>query len=139
MKYTKEQIRQHNRKDYLKHREARIQSAIDYDKKNPEKVRARTKEWAKTIRGKFNAASSADKRGFSITFEEYKNLILQGCHYCKNKLVGINGLSLDLIDNSKGYTLDNVLPCCGRCNKTRGNMWTVEQTEIMIKAVLGGT
>jgi len=26
---------------------------------------------------------------------------------------------LDRADNSKGYELDNVVPCCGRCNRAK--------------------
>lgn len=61
---------------------------------------------------------------FKITFEQFLLLIDQSCHYCDNppsnryksngRDLFYNGL--DRTVNSKGYTLDNVVPCCGSCN-----------------------
>ena len=28
---------------------------------------------------------------------------------------------LDRVDNNKGYTIDNVVPCCKRCNYAKNN------------------
>ena len=29
------------------------------------------------------------------------------------------GVGLDRLDNSKGYVLDNVVPCCDKCNRLK--------------------
>ena len=29
---------------------------------------------------------------------------------------------VDRIDSSKGYTKDNVVPCCGKCNRMKGDL-----------------
>ena len=72
----------------------------------------------------------------TVTLSEYLSLVSQGCSYCGADLTFNKGSGLDRIDNSKGYTLDNVLSCCGDCNKLRGNRLTVEETKIAVRAVL---
>jgi len=65
---------------------------------------------------------------WNLTFEQWSDMIQQSCHVCGasptlregkvHMMVGtrvpINGL--DRIDNSIGYTLNNVRPCCSTCN-----------------------
>lgn len=47
------------------------------------------------------------------------------CSYC-GEPTG-SGSGLDRIDNAKGYEIDNVLPCCGLCNLTRGSRLSVDE------------
>jgi len=65
-------------------------------------------------------------RSFGLTKTEFKKLTQQNCTYCgeppsqivnKPKHNGIfiyNGI--DRLDNSKGYTKNNSVPCCKVCN-----------------------
>lgn len=49
---------------------------------------------------------------FNLTHEEFKVLRAKPCFYCgSTEKVGI-----DRVDNSKGYSEDNVVPCCTVCN-----------------------
>jgi hypothetical protein len=76
---------------------------------------------------------------FSIPFEEYSILIQQKCFYCDDKIGCVakeTGRGLDRIDNNKGYTIDNVLPCCGDCNFHKQDTWTVQEAKVAIQAVL---
>ena len=71
---------------------------------------------------------------FNLTFEEYKDLVTQPCFYCgvtESKVCyGSIGAALahgefkcnglDRMDNTRGYTLDNVVPCCTQCNISKG-------------------
>jgi 5-methylcytosine-specific restriction endonuclease McrA len=79
----------------------------------------------------------ANKRGwdFDLTIEEFSVLTKGNCYYCgsepsqikraKNSTVYIyNGI--DRVDNSKGYILENCVPCCKQCN-TAKNTHTVEE------------
>lgn len=76
-------------------------------------------------------------REFTLTVEEYDRLRTGACYYCHGHLARIPGVGgLDRIDNTKGYTIDNVLPCCAICNVTRGNRFTVEETVVMIAALV---
>lgn len=82
-------------------------------------------------------SSKSNKKPFHLTLDQYRELVNKPCHYC-----GIqdddNGIGLDRIDNDKaiGYTVDNVLACCTNCNRIRGAVLTVKETEIAIRAVL---
>jgi hypothetical protein len=40
------------------------------------------------------------------------------CHYCEGD-IGFN-IGLDRKDNTVGYSYENVVPCCGICNSTKG-------------------
>lgn len=87
----------------------------------------------------FNRVFERMKRGakdrnyeWRLTKEEVKILTKQNCYYCdvepKNRSSYLypNGKydynGLDRVDNSKGYTLDNVVPCCKICNRSKDIM-----------------
>lgn len=100
-------------------------------------VKQRYREWASrhrsTMRGRYSAARfEAKRRGldFSITFEEYCAIRCGSndeCFYHKGPIDN-NGGSLDRIDNSKGYSIDNCILSCAHCNKLRGEYLSVEET-----------
>lgn len=68
----------------------------------------------------------AKSRGFafSLTRGDFGNLIFSSCYYCgsppENNLrqhgERLLYQGIDRKDNDKGYTLDNVVPCCKTCN-----------------------
>jgi len=78
-----------------------------------------------------------NKKPFMLTEEEYSEISSKPCFYCDLPVTSY-GIGLDRIDNDKsiGYTVDNVLPCCGDCNRLRGDRLTVEETVAAVKAVL---
>lgn len=92
---------------------------------------------------------SAKERGhiWALSEQEAKEVALQPCHYCgaapasstiardqyianckregtvpdlefaEQKVLLCNGI--DRVDNTKGYTRDNVVPCCTQCNRAK--------------------
>ena len=76
---------------------------------------------------------------FNISFEDFKKIIENNfCHYCSKELHynkhsrqwGKNlsrAHQLDRKNNSKGYILNNVVPCCWTCNRLKSNEFTYEE------------
>lgn len=65
----------------------------------------------------------------------YDNIFTKPCVYCgtTTELIGA-----DRIDNSKGHTMDNVVPSCGLCNMTRADRFSHEEMFLLgetIKAI----
>ncbi len=59
---------------------------------------------------------SAKVKGHEWSFntKQLEWLLTQPCSYCGVITTPFGGI--DRVDNSKGYTEDNVLPCCKPCN-----------------------
>lgn len=76
----------------------------------------------------YSTYKQSAKRGgrcFILDFGTFSRLVMQPCYYCnsapstkvrtkRGSIVFYNGL--DRVDNSKGYTPENVVPCCDICN-----------------------
>lgn len=89
---------------------------------------------------------NAKTRGyeFALTKEQVRILTKQNCHYCgaipNNRFfhTGNNGdyiyNGLDRIENTKGYTIDNVVPCCIQCNRSKTDM-TIKEFESWVQRV----
>lgn len=76
----------------------------------------------------------AIKRGiaWSLSEDEFRETVVKPCHYCgvlpqqisikksKNGQFAYNGV--DRVNNTEGYYLGNVVPCCGIHNRMKGSM-----------------
>lgn len=73
------------------------------------------------------------ERKFNLTLEDFINISQKPCYYCgenpsnfyKRKYNGgkdfiYNGI--DRLNNDKGYTLENSVPCCYKCNLAKHTM-----------------
>lgn len=80
---------------------------------------------------------NAKRRGvnFALTLKNFKKIIHSPCHYCSilpNKVLtrkdnadhGIRLIynGIDRMDNFKGYTLKNSVPCCEICNRAKSTL-----------------
>lgn len=52
---------------------------------------------------------------YLLTLDDVVELCSGKCHYCGKE----HCLGIDRVDNSKPYTRDNCVPCCGCCNKMK--------------------
>lgn len=76
----------------------------------------------------WNYRTSAKVRGleFTLTDEQMDELFASNCYYCNAEpregqyTFTYNGI--DRVDNTKGYTPDNVVACCKTCNNAKKNM-----------------
>lgn len=73
------------------------------------------------------------KMRWDLTEKQFRILTKQNCYYCnkapiqRGRLKSMpNGIyfynGLDRVDNNKGYTIENVVPCCGICNHAKSDM-----------------
>lgn len=78
---------------------------------------------------------NAKKRGlsFELTEKEFLEITQKECFYCGVKPGNItsrgsrnNGSftynGIDRVENNKGYTIDNIVPCCRTCNIAKRNL-----------------
>lgn len=56
-----------------------------------------------------------------------ENILSQKCVYCGDD----QRIGCDRIDNSKGHTKDNVVPCCIECNTARNNNFSFDEMKII--------
>lgn len=71
-------------------------------------------------------------KAWELSVDEFSSLVSSDCYYCgsgpsnlyheprNNGDFAYNGL--DRLDSLKGYTLDNVVPCCWTCNRMKSKM-----------------
>lgn len=98
----------------------------------------------KVLYGSYRNRAKKDNRLFELTFEQFKDLIIQNCVYCDaepkeyntyindgNKSRAIQPASIDRawikangvdrINPKQGYILTNCDPCCAQCNYTKSD------------------
>ena len=70
----------------------------------------------------YNKYSGYEKRAkkdnipFLLNENIFLSIISQDCYICGRKNSKEHENGVDRVDNSKGYTIENSKPCCGRCN-----------------------
>lgn len=98
---------------------------LEYNKKNLKIQRERWLNYYKEDRGRYNSLKNQAKRKnleLGITAEQYLNLMEEKiCYYC-NGSINSTGSGLDRIDSSRGYTLENVVKCCKKCNQMKNDL-----------------
>jgi hypothetical protein len=98
---------------------------------------------------------AAKQRGyeFSLSIEEFREIATQNCFYCGSlpmMRTGANSTTrytpdgeahslfthngIDRYDNTKGYTLENSVPCCTHCNVAKASM-TIDQFKELVTRI----
>jgi len=81
----------------------------------------------RTIWNSYKRSAKRRKIEFAISLEEFASLVKQSCYYCGAKpsmlpqspyqrKLGHLFNGVDRRDNTKGYIIDNCVPCCKNCN-----------------------
>ena len=93
---------------------------------------------------RYKRNADSGNRNFSIAYEDFLLVVKKNCYYCNNPPSntandpGCNGEfiynGIDRVDNTKGYIIDNIVPCCGPCNVAKNNM-SLEQFKDLITRI----
>lgn len=96
-------------------------------------------KYARSLKGRYRGLKTEAKRrkkSAFLSFEDYCVLITNAhCDYCGRRIPVTSGYSLDRINNSRGYLLNNVVPCCGTCNSKKGDHFSYEEFHFITKAL----
>lgn len=95
--------------------------------------------------GQYKKGARMRGYAFELSKEQFREIITQPCIYCGETLTqektkrDANGTfkytGIDRYDNTKGYTLDNAVPCCCKCNRIKTNM-SIEEFEKRLTMIL---
>lgn len=79
---------------------------------------------------------------FNISFDEFSDIISNKCYYCgmspqdqsylsksTRKYGKFYASGIDRMCNEKGYTMDNIVPCCTKCNMMKKTLSCDEFTD----------
>lgn len=97
-----------------------------------------------TLMGRYKREARKANRVWELTRVQFEQLITQPCWYCKSsssnkQIVGWNEdvltyTGIDRMDNTKGYLISNVVPCCFICNKAKNSV-SSDQFYLWVAAV----
>lgn len=135
-----EKIREVDRRNYQKNKETFQQIAINSYQRNHERciTYARKYRKEKKIKTLISSYRQTDRKAgleSNVTEEWFEeNIKNKPCTYCTStKIVGC-----DRVDNNRGHTTDNCIPCCHECNLTRGRRYSFEEMKqlgVVIKGI----
>ena len=110
---------------------------INCCKEYNKELRPKTILWHHSINGKYSDYKSSAKRRvgkeFKLTKNEFAAIVSQPCYYCGELQENFNGV--DRVNNKKGYTIDNCVPCCSICNRMK-NIYSKEEFIMKCKAIV---
>jgi hypothetical protein len=102
--------------DYQINREKRDATRKIWREKHPGHEAQRCLLYNQSPRGKYRQYKTEAKSRnllLDLTFEEFMTFWQRPCSYCGEE---IKAIGLDRVDNTKGYSIDNCVSCCGYCN-----------------------
>lgn len=97
-----------------------------------EEAKQRAAKWRRTPEGAWREyTTGAKKRGmlWLLTKEQFLVFWQKSCYYCGGT---IESVGLDRVDNNCGYVLDNVVPCCGKCNRAKHMLSQKEFLDLIV-------
>lgn len=95
--------------------------------------------------GQYKQKAKSRNYNFDLTFEQFDKLIQKDCYYCgqnpeehKGDLIRLQEIvpfkrnGIDRINSSKGYSMNNIVPCCTMCNFAKLH-YSIEEFETWLK------
>lgn len=142
------QLENHKRHYYL-HREVKLEQKREWDINHPGAKRIASRKFGKSVKGKYSRMLGKNKGLiFNLSdFEKWYGSQEKKCIYCGIKEEDLyktndtyNGkvqiLTIDRIDNSKKYELDNMGLACFRCNLIKNDFFTYDEMKTIGKELV---
>lgn len=107
----------------------------EYYQEHKEEFRKRMNKHYHSLNGQYHQYKKRAKKSnliFEFTEEECKIFYETYCFYCGDT---IKGIGIDRLDNSKGYTKSNCVPCCSTCNFMKHTQ-NIENFKIQIMKIV---
>jgi hypothetical protein len=138
------------KKQYSENREKENrQNSIWYSSVDKEKLAAIRVKYRETLPGiyqQIKSSANSRKVPFELTLEYFVKWYteFQGiCHYCKRTkeeclktdVFGFTRMSIDRVDNTKGYLEGNLVIACSICNYTKCNCFTENEMLLLGKTI----
>jgi hypothetical protein len=91
------------------------------------------------VLGSYRFMAQKSNKEFNIPLEAFKTITSSDCFYCGSPPSKIKKMpkyalgsylynGIDRLDYLKGYTLDNIVPCCTRCNMMK---WVLSREDFL--------
>jgi hypothetical protein len=93
-----------------------------------------TQELRNKISKMLSSYKCRDKRKgyeFKMSFDDLYDIVHKPCVYCGDN----RNIGCDRLDNNRGHSLDNVVPCCYTCNVMKSDIWSYEEMREIGKVV----
>jgi hypothetical protein len=126
MSYNIEEKKLYNRNYYIKNRNRILKASSKWRNDQTadiyKKMRDYYYNYARNPNGIYRIyKSNAKKRQieFLLTLEQFLVFWQKDCYYCGIK---IKTIGLDRVNSFNGYKIDNIVPCCSKCNYSKLKM-----------------
>lgn len=90
--------------------------------------------------GKYQRRAEERNYSWELTFDEFVAITSKNCWYCDRepdqflkRFPNLRHNGIDRVDNSRGYCLDNVVPCCDVCNRAKSGLDLLEFIDLARK------
>lgn len=81
---------------------------------------------SEVIYNRYKRSANKRKIDFNINYETFIKYWKEPCYYCGSE---IETIGIDRMNSSKGYEVQNIVPCCTKCNLTKRKMSDNEYIE----------
>lgn len=102
---------------------------ISEEKVKPYRARPKGHGNARLVYLSYMRGAKRRNKDWDIAEQDFINMTQAACYYCgippsnKHSTKGMNGEfvynGIDRVDNSKGYSINNCVPCCKMCNRAK--------------------
>lgn len=133
----KSEVAKQNARDYNKiyHRKNKDRLAVlkkEYHLKNRDHFLKLARIWRSKPESQYRLHISKFRDKSDLTYEEFISFLGKPCYYCGRI---IEKVSLDRIDNSIGYTINNIVSCCKMCNVAKNKNTQKEFFDMCLSVV----